>query len=105
MTKRIFAAVMLLCLFVSTASAQSAATVFGWPPADGSVTNAKLAEPVSVANGGTGKTTAAEALAALGGAPVDLVGYTGYMPANVYGVEINLATPSAPTFTRLAGAV
>jgi hypothetical protein len=27
------------------------------------------------------------------------------MPANVYGVEINLATPSAPTFTRLAGAV
>ena len=35
----------------------------------------------------------------------DLMGYTGYMPANVYGVEINLATPSAPTFTRLAGAV
>lgn len=27
------------------------------------------------------------------------------MPSNVYGVEINLATPSAPTFTRLAGAV
>lgn len=35
----------------------------------------------------------------------DLMGYAGYMPANVYGVEINLATPSAPTFTRLAGAV
>jgi hypothetical protein len=38
---------------------------------DGSVTNAKLAEPVSVANGGTGKTTAAEALAALGGASLN----------------------------------
>jgi hypothetical protein len=71
MTKRIFAAVLLLCLFVSVVYAQSAATVFGWPPADGSVTNAKLAEPVSVANGGTGKTTAAEALAALGGASLN----------------------------------
>jgi hypothetical protein len=71
MTKRIFAAVLLLCLFVSVVYAQSAATVFGWPPADGSVTNAKLAEPVSVANGGTGKTTAAEGLAALGGASLN----------------------------------
>lgn len=35
----------------------------------------------------------------------DIMGYAGYMPENVYGVEINLATPSAPTFTRLAGAV
>lgn len=39
--------------------------------ADGSITNDKLAEPVSVANGGTGKTTAAEALAALGGASLN----------------------------------
>jgi hypothetical protein len=69
------------------------------------LTNITSGSALGVANGGTGKTTAAEALAALGGAPVDLVGYTGYMPANVYGVEINLATPSAPTFTRLAGAV
>lgn len=38
---------------------------------DGSVTNAKLAEPISVANGGTGKTTAAEALSALGGASLN----------------------------------
>jgi hypothetical protein len=38
---------------------------------DGSITNDKLAEPVSVANGGTGKTTAAEALAALGGASLN----------------------------------
>jgi hypothetical protein len=36
--------------------------------ADGSITNDKLAEPVSVANGGTGATTAAAGLAALGGA-------------------------------------
>lgn len=35
----------------------------------------------------------------------DLMGYTGYMPANVYGVEIDLSTPTAPVFTRLAGAV
>lgn len=34
-----------------------------------SITNDKLAEPVSIANGGTGKTTAAEALAALGTQP------------------------------------
>jgi hypothetical protein len=39
--------------------------------ADGSITNAKLAEPVSVANGGTGKTTAAAGLAALGGASLN----------------------------------
>jgi hypothetical protein len=39
--------------------------------ADGSITNDKLAEPVSVANGGTGATTAAEALAALGGASLN----------------------------------
>lgn len=35
----------------------------------------------------------------------DLMGYTGYMPANVYGVEIDLSTPTVPVFTRLAGAV
>ena len=39
--------------------------------ADGSITNDKLAEPVSVANGGTGATTAAEGLAALGGASLN----------------------------------
>lgn len=39
--------------------------------ADDSITNDKLAEPISVANGGTGKTTAAEALAALGGASLN----------------------------------
>jgi hypothetical protein len=39
--------------------------------ADGSITNDKLAEPVSVANGGTGKTTAAAGLAALGGASLN----------------------------------
>jgi hypothetical protein len=39
--------------------------------ADGSITNDKLAEPVSVTNGGHGKTTAAEGLAALGGASLN----------------------------------
>jgi hypothetical protein len=39
--------------------------------ANGSVTNAKLAEPVAIEKGGTGKTTAAAGLAALGGASLN----------------------------------
>lgn len=40
-------------------------------PEAGSVTNDKLAEPISVANGGTGATSAATGLAALGGATLN----------------------------------
>jgi hypothetical protein len=54
--------------------------------ADGSITNDKLAEPVSVANGGTGKTTAAEALAALGGASLNGSSTVAFNASTINGV-------------------
>jgi hypothetical protein len=54
--------------------------------ADGSITNDKLAEPVSVANGGTGKTTATEALAALGGASLNGSSTVAFNASTINGV-------------------
>lgn len=53
---------------------------------DGSVTNAKLAEPVSVANGGTGATTAAAGLAALGGASLNGSSTVAFNASTINGV-------------------
>lgn len=44
MTKRIFAAILLLALFAGSASAFDAVALFGWPPADGSISTVKLDE-------------------------------------------------------------
>lgn len=44
MTKRIFAAILLLALFAGSASAFDAIALFGWPPADGSISTVKLDE-------------------------------------------------------------
>jgi hypothetical protein len=68
--------VVCLCLFVGViASGENGPTpqviVGSSGISDGSVTNAKLAEPVSIANGGTGATTAEAGLAALGGASLN----------------------------------
>lgn len=54
--------------------------------ADGSITNDKLAEPVSIANGGTGKTTAAEGLAALGGASLNGSSTVAFNASTINGV-------------------
>jgi hypothetical protein len=54
--------------------------------ADGSITNDKLAEPVSVANGGTGKTTAAAGLAALGGASLNGSSTVAFNASTINGV-------------------
>lgn len=51
-----------------------------------SITNDKLAEPVSIANGGTGKTTAAEALAALGGASLNGSSTVAFNASTINGV-------------------
>jgi len=64
--------------------------------ADGSITNDKLAEPVSVANGGTGKTTEAEALAALGGASLNGSSTVDFNTKKIYGSQSN---QSAPTYS------
>jgi hypothetical protein len=64
--------------------------------ADGSITNDKLAEPVSVANGGTGKTTAAEGLAALGGASLNGSSTVDFNTKKIYGAGSN---NSAPTYS------
>lgn len=73
--KRLYLIVLGLWLLTACAFGQNGPTpqvvVGSSGISDGSVTNAKLAEPVSIANGGTGKTTAAEALAALGGASLN----------------------------------
>ena len=52
-------------------------------PEAGSVTNDKLAEPISVANGGTGATTAAAGLVALGGASLNGSSTVDFAAANV----------------------
>jgi hypothetical protein len=73
-SKLIFPAILFLfaCLTAFGENGPTPKVVVGSSGiSDGSVTNAKLAEPVSVANGGTGKTTAAAGLAALGGASLN----------------------------------
>lgn len=54
--------------------------------ANGSVTNAKLAEPVAIEKGGTGATTAAEALAALGGASLNGSSTVAFNASTINGV-------------------
>jgi hypothetical protein len=73
-SKLIFPAILFLfaCLIAFGENGPTPKVVIGSTGiSDGSVTNAKLGEPVSVANGGTGKTTAAAGLAALGGASLN----------------------------------
>jgi hypothetical protein len=69
--------------------------------ADGSITNDKLAEPVSVANGGTGKTTAAEALAALGGASLNGSSTVAFNASTINGLPA-LTTTSTHIFVSLS---
>ena len=50
MTRRILAAVLLLCLFVSVTYAQSAATVFGWPASKTSPTADLTAKSITLSD-------------------------------------------------------
>jgi len=94
-SKLIFPAILFLfaCLIAFGENGPTPQIIVGSSGiSDGSVTNAKLAEPVSVANGGTGKTTAAEALAALGGASLN-----GSSTVNFLTEDLNVA--GVATFT------
>jgi len=88
-SKLIFPAILFLfaCLIAFGENGPTPKIVVGSSGiSDGSVTNAKLAEPVSVANGGTGKTTAAEALAALGGASLNGSSTVAFNASTINGV-------------------